>query len=244
MSSFTSLDAAPPPGVPGGGAYNAGHMDVFDELNPPARLLLGPGPSPVHPRVMRALGAPVLGHLDPELLRLLDETRGLLRGRLPHVQRADPRRVGHRHGGHGVRAREPPRARATAWSCARRASSATAWRSWPGAWASRSRRSRRSGARCSRPRRSRPRWRRRSRRPWPSSTPRPRPAPSSRWTASATIAHRHDALLIVDCVTSLGGAPVVIDGLGRGRRLLGLAEVPRAARRGWRPVIGEPARAR
>jgi alanine-glyoxylate transaminase/serine-glyoxylate transaminase/serine-pyruvate transaminase len=55
-------------------------MDIFDELNPPARLLLGPGPSPVHPRVMRALGAPVLGHLDPELLRLLDETRGLLRG--------------------------------------------------------------------------------------------------------------------------------------------------------------------
>jgi len=55
-------------------------MDVFDELNPPARLLLGPGPSPVHPRVMRALGAPVLGHLDPELLRLLDETRLLLRG--------------------------------------------------------------------------------------------------------------------------------------------------------------------
>ena len=55
-------------------------MDVFDELNPPARLLLGPGPSPVHPRVMRALGAPVLGHLDPELLRLLDQTRLLLRG--------------------------------------------------------------------------------------------------------------------------------------------------------------------
>jgi len=54
-------------------------MDVFDELNPPARLLLGPGPSPVHPRVMRALVAPVIGHLDPELIRLLDETRGLLR---------------------------------------------------------------------------------------------------------------------------------------------------------------------
>ena len=79
MSSFKSLDAAPPPGVPRRGAYNAAHMKVFDELNPPARLLLGPGPSPVHPRVMRALGAPVLGHLDPELLRLLDDTRGLLR---------------------------------------------------------------------------------------------------------------------------------------------------------------------
>ena len=54
-------------------------MDVLDELNPPARLLLGPGPSPVHPRVMRALAAPVIGHLDPELIRLLDDVRGLLR---------------------------------------------------------------------------------------------------------------------------------------------------------------------
>jgi alanine-glyoxylate transaminase/serine-glyoxylate transaminase/serine-pyruvate transaminase len=54
-------------------------MDVFDELKPPERLLLGPGPSPVHTRVMRALGAPVIGHLDPELIRLLDDTRGLLR---------------------------------------------------------------------------------------------------------------------------------------------------------------------
>lgn len=42
------------------------------------RLLLGPGPSPIAPRVMRALVAPVLSHLDPELLRLLDETRARL----------------------------------------------------------------------------------------------------------------------------------------------------------------------
>ncbi len=50
------------------------------ELDPPARLLLGPGPSPVHPRVMRAMAAPALGHLDPALLQLLDESSGLLRG--------------------------------------------------------------------------------------------------------------------------------------------------------------------
>jgi alanine-glyoxylate transaminase/serine-glyoxylate transaminase/serine-pyruvate transaminase len=54
-------------------------MDMSSELDPPPRLLLGPGPSPVHPRVMRAMAAPVLGHLDPELLRLLDDTRALLR---------------------------------------------------------------------------------------------------------------------------------------------------------------------
>ena len=42
------------------------------------RLLLGPGPSPVAPRVMRALASPVLGHLDPDLLAMMDETRGQL----------------------------------------------------------------------------------------------------------------------------------------------------------------------
>ena len=41
----------------------------------PERLLLGPGPSPIAARVMRALGEPVLGHLDPELLRILDDVR-------------------------------------------------------------------------------------------------------------------------------------------------------------------------
>jgi alanine-glyoxylate transaminase/serine-glyoxylate transaminase/serine-pyruvate transaminase len=50
------------------------------ELDPPGRLLLGPGPSPVHPRVTRALAAPALGHLDPALLQYLEETSGLLRG--------------------------------------------------------------------------------------------------------------------------------------------------------------------
>jgi alanine-glyoxylate transaminase/serine-glyoxylate transaminase/serine-pyruvate transaminase len=54
-------------------------MKLPGELDPPPRLLLGPGPSPIHPRVMRALAAPVLSHLDPALLRLLDETRALLR---------------------------------------------------------------------------------------------------------------------------------------------------------------------
>lgn len=42
------------------------------------RLLLGPGPSPVAPRVMRAMGAPVLSHLDPEMMAILDEVRARL----------------------------------------------------------------------------------------------------------------------------------------------------------------------
>jgi alanine-glyoxylate transaminase / serine-glyoxylate transaminase / serine-pyruvate transaminase len=42
---------------------------------PSERLLLGPGPSPVAARVMQAMIAPVLSHLDPELLSVLDDVR-------------------------------------------------------------------------------------------------------------------------------------------------------------------------
>jgi alanine-glyoxylate transaminase/serine-glyoxylate transaminase/serine-pyruvate transaminase len=47
-------------------------------LQPPSRVLLGPGPSTVHPRVLRAMSIPLVGHLDPEFLRIMDETKRLL----------------------------------------------------------------------------------------------------------------------------------------------------------------------
>lgn len=53
--------------------------DEFGELNVPARLLLGPGPSNVHPRVYRAMMAPVIGYLDPAFVQLLDDTQRPLR---------------------------------------------------------------------------------------------------------------------------------------------------------------------
>jgi len=49
------------------------------------RLLLGPGPSPISPRVLSALGAPPRSHLDPDLLALLDDVRV----RLARVFRAE-----------------------------------------------------------------------------------------------------------------------------------------------------------
>ncbi|MCH6553415.1 MAG: alanine--glyoxylate aminotransferase family protein, partial [Acidobacteria bacterium] len=49
------------------------------ELNPPPRILLGPGPSNVDPRVYRAMLAPVLGHLDPDFLQIMDDVQVLLR---------------------------------------------------------------------------------------------------------------------------------------------------------------------
>ncbi len=49
------------------------------ELNPPVRVLLGPGPSATHPRVYRAMAAPVISHLDPAYLLIMDEVQALLR---------------------------------------------------------------------------------------------------------------------------------------------------------------------
>ncbi|HQY56852.1 MAG: alanine--glyoxylate aminotransferase family protein [Nitrospira sp.] len=46
---------------------------------PPHRLLMGPGPSMVHPRVLQALAQPLLGHLDPVFLGLMNEIQALLR---------------------------------------------------------------------------------------------------------------------------------------------------------------------
>ena len=48
------------------------------QLAPSERVLLGPGPSAVPTRVLQALAAPTVGHLDPEYLRIMDETRQLL----------------------------------------------------------------------------------------------------------------------------------------------------------------------
>jgi alanine-glyoxylate transaminase / serine-glyoxylate transaminase / serine-pyruvate transaminase len=53
-------------------------MAVQDFI-PPHRILLGPGPSLVHPRVLRALSMPLLGHLDPAFLSVMNDIQALLR---------------------------------------------------------------------------------------------------------------------------------------------------------------------
>ncbi len=59
--------------------YDAGAMTT--PLVPPQsdRVLMGPGPSNPYPEVVAALGRPMLGHLDPDFLALLDETNDRLR---------------------------------------------------------------------------------------------------------------------------------------------------------------------
>src|SRR5919108_3291503 len=54
-------------------------VPVIAPLNPPRRVLLGPGPSPVDDRVLRMMSAPLMGHLDPLFVRTMDEVQQLLR---------------------------------------------------------------------------------------------------------------------------------------------------------------------
>jgi alanine-glyoxylate transaminase/serine-glyoxylate transaminase/serine-pyruvate transaminase len=51
----------------------------MNELQPPQKVLLGPGPSTVHPRVLQALSLPVMGHLDPTFFQVMDDVCEMLR---------------------------------------------------------------------------------------------------------------------------------------------------------------------
>ena len=48
-------------------------------FHPPQRILMGPGPSDVSPRVLEALSRPTIGHLDPLFVSLMDEMKVLLK---------------------------------------------------------------------------------------------------------------------------------------------------------------------
>jgi (S)-ureidoglycine-glyoxylate aminotransferase len=53
--------------------------DLFREIDPPQRLLMGPGPINAHPRVLRAMAADLLGQFDPEMTAYMNEVMALYR---------------------------------------------------------------------------------------------------------------------------------------------------------------------
>ncbi len=53
-------------------------MSVVPALNTSNRILMGPGPSDVHPRVLKAMATPLVGHLDPEFVAIMDEIKGMV----------------------------------------------------------------------------------------------------------------------------------------------------------------------
>jgi len=54
-------------------------MPASAAINPPVRLLMGPGPADTHPRVLQALAKGTVGHLDPYYLQAMNELQGMLR---------------------------------------------------------------------------------------------------------------------------------------------------------------------
>jgi alanine-glyoxylate transaminase/serine-glyoxylate transaminase/serine-pyruvate transaminase len=48
-------------------------------FHPPRRVLMGPGPSEIYPRVLAAMGQPTIGHLDPAFTAMMEEMKELLR---------------------------------------------------------------------------------------------------------------------------------------------------------------------
>ena len=54
-------------------------MPEFPTLNPPVRVLMGPGPSDTHPRVLQALAKGTVGHLDPYYLEIMNGLQEMLR---------------------------------------------------------------------------------------------------------------------------------------------------------------------
>jgi alanine-glyoxylate transaminase/serine-glyoxylate transaminase/serine-pyruvate transaminase len=63
---------------PGNHPYFAG-MQKIAAFKPPVRLLMGPGPSNVAPSVLRAMSQPLVGHLDPVFIQLMEEIKSMLR---------------------------------------------------------------------------------------------------------------------------------------------------------------------
>ena len=214
-----------------GGRRRCSVMLLTDTLDPPPRLLCGPGPSDVEPAVLAAMRRPMLGHLDPDVPR--DPRRG---------RRAAPRRLADarrrragapvdRHRRDGGGAREPARA---------------------------GRHGDRRRGRLLRPpdgrRRRAPRRAGRARhgavgrdRAERGAARRARPAPGARLvavvhaeTSTGALHPLHelgpallgnDALLLADCVTSLGGIPLDVGRVGGRLRVQLHAEVPRGAAR-------------
>jgi alanine-glyoxylate transaminase/serine-glyoxylate transaminase/serine-pyruvate transaminase len=65
--------------LPTGRSGRTAMESYLKEFQPPPRLLLGAGPCNVHPRVLRAMTASMLGHLDPDFMLAMDDVRGMLR---------------------------------------------------------------------------------------------------------------------------------------------------------------------
>ncbi len=70
-------------------------ISQFDQINPPQRLLMGPGPINADPRVLRAMSSQLIGQYDPAMTHYMNEVMALYRGGVPHRKPLDD--AGGRH---------------------------------------------------------------------------------------------------------------------------------------------------
>ena len=73
MSTWTLRNGEPPASV------SDAHKETLPAFDPPARLLMGPGPANAHPRVLAAQCFPLLGHMHPPYLKIMDDVQESLR---------------------------------------------------------------------------------------------------------------------------------------------------------------------
>jgi alanine-glyoxylate transaminase/serine-glyoxylate transaminase/serine-pyruvate transaminase len=59
--------------------FRQGEKKMNEDFSPPQRILMGPGPSNVNPKVLEGMSKPVIGHLDPQFVKLMNEVQQLLR---------------------------------------------------------------------------------------------------------------------------------------------------------------------
>ena len=196
-------------------SWSRSHASTISVVTHAERLLLGPGPSNPYPEVMEAFQRPVLGHLDPEFLVVLDEIADRLRAVFRTDERADAADQRHRLGGHGGVLRQPASSPATPRSSASTACSASACarsRAACGAevvrvdepWGRAIDPQRLLDAHAAAPARAPARGRARR------DVDRRRERRSRRSRRCSDT----DTLLLVDTVTSLGGIPVEVDAWG------------------------------
>ena len=59
--------------------HSAHKRPTVNSFNPNFKTLMGPGPSNIDPRVLQAMARPIIGHLDPQFIELMDDIKDLLR---------------------------------------------------------------------------------------------------------------------------------------------------------------------
>ncbi|MDA0989138.1 MAG: alanine--glyoxylate aminotransferase family protein, partial [Verrucomicrobia bacterium] len=57
-------------------------MNIPNAVPQTKRILMGPGPSDANPRVLKAMSTPLIGHLDPAFLSIMDEVKSMLQATL------------------------------------------------------------------------------------------------------------------------------------------------------------------